>query len=129
MAHSLVIPDRAATQSLLLRVLRTLTKKAAGKCRLPNRRFPSKICATLDLSRGLRMDDRKPPTHPTTLCSSIDADAALADSVRESSSAVYFASADEISEGFTIALRAMGFEEVLLPDIIQSGTASNPEDS
>ena len=75
------------------------------------------------------MDDRKPPIHPTAPCSPIDADATLAASVRESSSVIYFASAEEISEGFTIALRAMGFEEVLLPDLVQSNITSNPEDN
>jgi len=75
------------------------------------------------------MDDRKPPIHPTAPCNPIDADATLAASDREGSSVIYFASAEEISEGFTIALRAMGFEEVLLPDIVQSNITSNPEDS
>lgn len=79
------------------------------------------------------MDDRKPaidtPIDPTALCRPSATGAAQADSVRESSSVIYFASAEEISEGFTIALRAMGFEEVLLPDIVQSNTTSNPEDS
>ncbi|MGH6714269.1 MAG: hypothetical protein ACREEK_35595 [Bradyrhizobium sp.] len=74
------------------------------------------------------MDSRKPPIRPTALCSRIGADARLADSARESSSLIYFASAEEISDGFTIALRAMGFEEILLPDIMQPDIASNPED-
>jgi hypothetical protein len=84
------------------------------------------------------MDDRKPaidppidppPIDPTALCRPSGTGAAQADSVRESSSVIYFASTEEISEGFTIALRAMGFEEALLPDIVQSNTTSNPEDS
>ena len=75
------------------------------------------------------MDNRKPPIRPTAPCSPIDADAALAASVRENSSVIYFASAEEISEGFTIALRAMGFAEVLLPDFVRSNITSNPEDS
>jgi hypothetical protein len=85
----------------------------------------------LDLSRGLRMDDRKLPISLTALCGQTDADAAPLDSVREGSSVIYFCSAEEISEGFTIALRAMGFEtEILLPDIIpQSDTPSSPEDN
>jgi hypothetical protein len=76
------------------------------------------------------MDDRKPPTQPTGLCRPIDADAAPIDRVREGSSAIYFCSAEEISEGFVIALRAMGFEtEILLSDIIpQPDTPSNPEE-
>ena len=35
-------------------------KRAAGTCRLPFRRFPSKLCAALDSSRGLRMDRTSP---------------------------------------------------------------------
>ena len=74
------------------------------------------------------MDDRKPPI--SQVCVQTDADAAPIDSVRDGSSVIYFGSAEEISEGFTIALRAMGFEtEILLSDIIpQSNTPSNPED-
>ena len=76
------------------------------------------------------MDDRKPPISLSAPCGQTDADAAPIDSVREGSSIIYFCSAEEISEGFTIALRAMGFEtEILLSDIIaQSDTTSNPED-
>ena len=77
------------------------------------------------------MDDRKLPTSLTTLCGRTDADAARLDAVREGSSVIYFASAEEISEGFAIALRAMGFEtEILLSEILpQSDTPSNPEDN
>jgi hypothetical protein len=77
------------------------------------------------------MDDRKLPISLTALCRQADADEAGLDSVREgSSSVVYVCSAEEISEGFTIALRAMGFEtEIALSDIIpQSDTPSNRED-
>ena len=56
------------------------------------------------------MDDRRPPTSLSALCGQTDADAAPIDSVREGSSIIYFGSAQQISEGFTIALRAMGFE-------------------
>ena len=52
------------------------------------------------------------------------------DSVRDSSSVIYFGSTQQISEGFAIALRAMGFEAgILSSDIAQSDTTSNPEDS
>ena len=73
------------------------------------------------------MDDRRPPTSLSALCGQTDADAALINSVREGSSIIYFGSAQQISEGFTIALRAMGFEAVP-SDIAQSDTTSNPED-
>ena len=42
---------------------------------------------------------------------------------------IYFTSAEEVSEGFAIALRAMGFDEILLSDLIpQPDTTSNPEE-
>jgi hypothetical protein len=75
------------------------------------------------------MNERKLPISLTALCGQPDVDAAPIDSVREDS-VIYFCSAEEISEGFAIALRAMGFEsEILLSDIIpQSDTTSNPEE-
>ena len=76
------------------------------------------------------MDDRKPPISQSAPCGKNDADAALIDSGREGSSVVYFCSAEEVSEGFAIALRAMGFDEILLSDLVaQSHATSNPEDS
>ena len=73
------------------------------------------------------MDVRKPPI---SLCTPTDPEAAQINSVRDGSSIIYFCSAEEISEGFAIALRAMELEtEILLADIIpQSNTTSNPED-
>ena len=73
------------------------------------------------------MDDRKTPISPSALCGRSDADAAPIDRFHEGSSVIYFCSAEEVSEGFAIALRTMGFEtEILLSDIIpQSGTTSN----
>ena len=56
-----------------------------------------------------------------------DAAVAPADPGRKRSSVIYFCSAEEVSEGFAIALRAMGFDEILLSDLIpQSDTTSNP---
>ena len=82
------------------------------------------------------MDDRKPPISQSAPCGKNDAEAALIDSVSQGpsvvqgSSVVYFCSAEEVSEGFAIALRAMGFDEILLSDLVaQSPTTSNPEDS
>jgi hypothetical protein len=73
------------------------------------------------------MDDRKIPISPNAPRGRTDADAASVDPVQEASSIIYFCSAEEVSEGFAIALRTMGFEtEIRLSDIIpQSGTASN----
>jgi len=76
------------------------------------------------------MDDRKPPISQSARCGKNDAEAALIDSVRQGSSVVYFCSAEEVSEGFAIALRAMGFDEILLSDLIaRSHASSNPEES
>jgi hypothetical protein len=76
------------------------------------------------------MDDRKLPISLSAPCGQTDADAAPIGSVREASSIIYFCSAEEISEGFAIALRAMGLEtEILLSAILpQSDTPSNPEE-
>ena len=82
------------------------------------------------------MDDRKPPISQSAPSGKIDADAALIDSVRQGtsvvqgSSVVYFCSAEEVSEGFAIALRAMGFNEILPSDLVAEFHAtSNPEDN
>ncbi len=76
------------------------------------------------------MDDRKPPISQSAPSGKTDADAALIDSVRQGSSVVYFCSAEEVSEGFAIALRAMGFDEILPSDLVaQSHATSNPEDN
>ena len=76
------------------------------------------------------MDDRKPLISQSAPGGKTDADAAPIDSVRQGSSVVYFCSAEEVSEGFAIALQAMGFDEILLSDLIaRSHATSNPEDN
>jgi hypothetical protein len=76
------------------------------------------------------MDGRNSSIAPDALYGQVDADAAPADSVREDSSVVYSGSAQQVSEGFAIALRAMGFAAGILPsDMTQSDTTSNPKDS
>ena len=64
------------------------------------------------------MDDEKPSTFPIALCGRLDADAAPTVSARASSSVVYFGSAERISEGFALALRAMGLGQDILPEDI-----------
>ena len=72
------------------------------------------------------MDGRKPSISLHPPFERAD-DAAPTDSVGEDSSVVYFGTAQRISEGFAIALRAIGFDEILLSDLIpQSDTTSNP---
>ena len=72
------------------------------------------------------MDDRKLPILPSAPRERTDAAAAPADAVCEGSSIIYFVSAEEVSEGFAIALRAMGFGEILPADLVaQCDTTSN----
>jgi hypothetical protein len=76
------------------------------------------------------MDGRNSSISPNALCGQVDADAAPADSVREDSSVVYSGSAQQVGEGFAIALRAMGFAAGIPPsDMTPSDTTSNPKDS
>jgi hypothetical protein len=76
------------------------------------------------------MDSRNHPKSSNFSDGQTDADAAPIDPVREDSSIIYFCSAEEVSEGFAIALRAMGFDEILLSDLVaQSHATSNPEDN
>ena len=76
------------------------------------------------------MDDRVLPISLTDLCRQAHVGGQRLDFAREGSSVVYFCSAEEVSEGFAIALRAMGFDEILLSDLIaQSHATSNPEDN
>jgi hypothetical protein len=74
------------------------------------------------------MDGPDLPISQSVRCGRPAADAAPVDSAREGTSIVYFANAEDVSEGFAIALRAMGFEEVLLPDIMPSDLTSKPGD-
>ncbi len=76
------------------------------------------------------MDDRKPSIPSVTLCGQVDAEAAPTDSVRESSTVTFSGSAEQISEGFAIALRVMGVGADILPaDPVPPNTSSNLEDS
>jgi hypothetical protein len=58
------------------------------------------------------MDVRK---SPIPLCAPTDPDAAPIDCARAGSSVVFFGSPERISEGFAIALRAMGAGADILP--------------
>lgn len=76
------------------------------------------------------MDGRTPSISPIARYGRLDADVAPTDSVRESSSVTYSGSAQRISEGFAIALRAMGVGADMLPvDPAPPDTSSNLEDS
>ena len=76
------------------------------------------------------MDGRKPSISPIARYGQLDADVAPTDSVRESSSVTYSGSAQRISEGFAIALCAMGVGADILPvDPAPPDTSSNLEDS
>ena len=76
------------------------------------------------------MDSRNPPLSRRVLCGRLDGDAAPIDSDCENSSIIYFGSAQQISEGFAIALGAMGIGAELLPaDRASPNSNSNPEDN
>lgn len=91
------------------------------------------------------MDKSKPSFSPHDPCGQIDTDAVpiaagvqpcaqLGDKVaapeRESSTIVYCGTAQEVSEGFAVALRAMGVETDLLPwGIAPDTTIPNREDN
>jgi len=76
------------------------------------------------------MDSRNPPLSRHLPCGRIDADVAPIDSDRENSSVIYFGSAQQIGEGFAMALRVMGVGADILPaDPAPPNTNTNPEDS
>jgi hypothetical protein len=76
------------------------------------------------------MDGRKPPISLPDLCGTTAADPAPTDAVPEGSSVIYFGNAQQISEGFAIALRAMGVGAAILPaDLAPRGTSSNRKDN
>jgi hypothetical protein len=99
----------------------------------------------LDSSRRLRVDKSRPSFPQHDLCGQIDADAVptaagvqpcaelgdkLAAPERESLTIVYCGSAQEVSEGFAIALRAMGVEANDMPwGIAPNTTIPNREDN
>ena len=73
----------------------------------PLQTFASKLCATLDLSRGLRVDERNLPKD-----ASVDP---VGPSKRAQpsfgSTVVFFGDPALVAEGFAIALRAMGVDQ------------------
>jgi hypothetical protein len=76
------------------------------------------------------MDGRKPSIPSIARCGQVDAEAAPTGTVRESSSVTYSGSAERISEGFAIALRAMGAGADILPvDPAPPDASWNLEDS
>jgi hypothetical protein len=64
----------------------------------------SKLCATLDLSRGLRVDERNNLKFPLDSGKPIDSG--------KESTVVYCGGAARVSEGFAIALQPMGMMHV-----------------
>ena len=73
----------------------------------------SKLCATLDLSRGLRVDERNNQKFSLDGGKPIDSG--------KGSTLVYCGDAARVSEGFAIALQLMGMMHV--------ATGSEPDDS
>jgi hypothetical protein len=68
----------------------------------------SKLCATLDLSRGLRMDERNNQQSLPDSHSGIDSG--------DGSTRVYCGDAAQVREGFAIALQLMGMMHVDMGD-------------
>ena len=76
------------------------------------------------------MDGRKPLISRNALYRQVVAEAAPTDSACERSSVTFSGSAQQISEGFAIALRAMGAGADILPvDPASLNTSSNLEAS
>ena len=75
------------------------------------------------------MDGRKPSISSIARCGQVDVGAAPTDSVRKSSTVTFSGSAEQISEGFAIALRVIGLEASVLSDTARSDATPNPEDS
>ena len=76
------------------------------------------------------MDSRNHPKSSNFSDGQTDADAAPIDPVHEDSSIIYFCSAEEVSEGFAIALRAMGVGADILPaDPAPPNPGLNQEDN
>ncbi len=76
------------------------------------------------------MDGRKLSISPVAHCDQVDADVALTASACARSSVTYSGSAQRISEGFAIALRAMGVGADILPvDPASLNTSSDLEKS
>ena len=72
------------------------------------------------------MDSRNHPKSSNFSDGQTDADAAPIDPVHEDSSIIYFCSAEEVSEGFAIALRIMGVDANFSPASTALAT-SNPD--
>ena len=76
-----------------------------GTCRLPFRRSSSKLCATLDLSRGLRMDETNLPKSASGFVEPVGPEQGRPPGA--GASVVFFGDPALVAEGFAIALRAM----------------------
>jgi hypothetical protein len=91
----------------------------AGIGRLPFRRSSSKLCAILDLSRGLRVDDQD---HQRSRSGSGDEHAAAAG--EGVSIATYSGDGAQVREGFALALRLLG----LSTPMVNGDTRAQSED-
>jgi len=80
-----------------------------GTCRLPFRRSSSKLCATLDLSRGLRMDETNLPKSASGIVAPVGPQRERPPGAGRS--VVFFGDPALVAEGFAIALRAMGVDQ------------------
>jgi hypothetical protein len=79
-----------------------------GQCRLPIRRASSKLCATLDFSRGLRVDE---PNLPKAIPGAPEAAVPKPGTPPGTGTIVFYGDPAQVAEGFAIALRAMGIDQ------------------
>lgn len=89
-----------------------------GKCRLPFRRSSSKLCATLDLSRGLRVDERKLPKAVSGISGPVGTEQGAQSGA--ASTLVFFGDPWRVGEGFVNALRAMGMGATMADVVAQN---------
>jgi hypothetical protein len=109
---------------------RTLTKSSFGEMQTPHQTVPVQDLRNARFVERIAHGRPNTPLSRRALCGQTDTDAAPIDSVRESRSVIYFSSAQQISEGFAIALHAMGIGAELLPaDPAPPNSNSNPEDN
>jgi hypothetical protein len=116
-AHGLVIFGHArswgATGINVARAVQLAVHFRRGQCRLPIRRSSSKLCATLDLSRGLRVDKRNLPKAEPGIAEPVSPGLGP----QPDSTLVFFGDPARVREGFAMALHAMGIG-ASIPDVV-----------
>jgi len=105
-------------------------KYLPGTGRLPFRRWSSKLCAALDLSRGLRVDERNHPSYPSGIpgqTASASETRRLDGRLSDETTLVYCGDAAEVREGFALALQLMGIHALAADARSQSEESKDGE--